>query len=66
MSVTFPPLPPPDAAALYVGTPQGQFGPMRLADLVQQHASGQIPPGAAVWYAGLPQWVPFRAHPELQ
>ncbi len=66
MSMTFPPLPPPDAAALYVGTPQGQLGPLRLDDLVQQHASGQLPPDAAVWYDGLPQWVPFKEHPELR
>lgn len=66
MSATFPPLPPPDAAALYVGSARGQAGPMPLDELVRQHASGQLPPDAAIWYEGLPEWVPLAAHPELQ
>lgn len=66
MSATFPPLPPPDAAALYVGSSRGQAGPMSLDEFARQHASGQIPPDAAIWYDGLSQWVPLAEHPELQ
>ena len=65
MSATFPPLPPSDAAAIYVGSSRGQSGPMPLDEFVRQHASGQIPPDAAIWYDGLPQWVPVAEHPEL-
>lgn len=66
MSAAFPPLPPSDAAALYVGSPQGQSGPMSLDELVRQHASGQIPPDAAIWYDGMAGWVRFADHPELR
>jgi hypothetical protein len=44
MSAGFPPLPPPDAAALYVGSPQGQSGPMSLDELVRHTPAGRSRP----------------------
>ena len=63
----FPQLPPPNASAIFVGTPQGQLpGPITIDDLVQQVRSGQIPSDAAIWYDGLANWVRLSDHPELR
>ena len=63
----FPPLPQPTAPAIFVGTQQGQLpGPISLEALVQQVTAGQIPPDAAIWYEGLPNWVRLTEHPELR
>ncbi len=66
MSTAFPPLPHAEATALYVGSAQGQLGPIRLSDLVAQYRAGQIPADSAIWYEGLPHWVPLFDHPELR
>ena len=63
----FPQLPAPNAPAIFVGTPQGQLpGPITVDALVQQVKAGQIPPDAAIWYEGLPNWVRLTDHPELR
>jgi len=63
----FPPLPPPNAAAIFVGTAQGQRpDPLSLDALLQQVASGQLPHEAMIWYEGLPSWVRLVDHPELR
>lgn len=63
----FPPLPPSNAPAIFVGTAQGQLpGPIPLDTLVQQLAAGQLPPDAAIWHEGLPGWVRVADHPELR
>jgi GYF domain 2 len=66
LSATFAQLPPPGVAAFYVAGPRGQVGPMALETLLEQVYRGQIPPDAAVWYEGLPGWLPIREHPELR
>jgi hypothetical protein len=63
----FPPLPPPNAQAIFVGTQQGPLpGQYTLDALVEQVRSGQIPGDAAIWYEGLPNWVRLTDHPELR
>lgn len=63
----FPPLPPPNAQAIFVGTQQGQLpGQYTVEALVEQIRSGQIPGDAAIWYEGLPNWVRLTDHPELR
>src|SRR4051794_17612636 len=66
VSAPFPQLPPANVPAIYVGTPQGQFGPMTLDALLQGVSSGQLPADAAVWYEGLANWVRLGDHPELR
>ena len=63
----FPPLPPPNAQAIFVGTQQGQLpGQYSVDALVEQVRIGQIPGDAAIWYEGLPNWVRLTDHPELR
>src|SRR3954469_10655368 len=66
MSAPFPPLPPGNVPAIYVGTQQGQLGPMALDALLHGVGTGQIPGDAAVWDEGLPSWVRLGDHPELR
>lgn len=66
MSAAYPPLPPADAKAIYVGTQQGQNGPMTLDMLLFGITSGQIPRDASIWYEGLASWVRLAEHPELR
>lgn len=63
----FPQLPPPDVAAIFVGTAQGQLpGPLSPDALVQQAVDGQLPAEAMIWYEGLPSWVRLVDHPALR
>jgi hypothetical protein len=63
----FPPLPPPNAQAIFVGTQQGSLPNQFTVDaLVEQVRGGQLPGDAAIWYEGLPNWVRLTDHPELR
>jgi hypothetical protein len=63
----FPPLPPPNAQAIFVGTQQGPLpGQFTVDALVDQVRSGLLPGDIAIWYEGLPNWVRLSDHPELR
>ncbi len=66
MSVAYPPLPATDAVVVYIGTRQGQSGPMSLDAVLHGLASGQIPGDASLWYEGLASWTGVADHPELR
>jgi len=63
----FPPLPPPNAKAIFAGTQQGPLPNQFTVDaLVGQIRSGQLPGDVVIWYEGLPNWVRLTDHPELR
>jgi hypothetical protein len=66
LSTTYASLPPPDAAAVFAVTPQGQVGPMTPEALLQQVAAGQLTPDTQIWFQGLAGWIRLADHPELQ
>ncbi|MFN8517183.1 MAG: DUF4339 domain-containing protein [Thermomicrobiales bacterium] len=63
----FPPLPPPNAQTIFVGTQQGPLpNQYSVETLVEQVRNGQLPSDAAIWYEGLANWVRLTDHPELR
>lgn len=61
-----PPAPSADPVEWYFYANGQQQGPMRLVDLQQLIATGQVRPEDMVWKPGFPDWMPVANVPELR